>query len=317
MNVIFTICSNNYLAQAKVLGLSLKRHAPTVRFIIFLCDEKSEKIDYNLLADEIIAVADIEPNLMELVLKYNVIELNTCLKPRAFEYLLEERNIEKVIYLDPDIKLFQPIDFLFEELNKSSILLTPHIYTPIPIDGKQPSENKFLNFGIYNLGFLGLRNDEEAKKLVYWWKGHTYKQGYFDEAKGIFVDQLPMNHVHIFFNNVLILQDMGLNMAPWNLHERYLSFADGKYLINDKIPLKFYHFSSFNINELPLHYYDRFTLAERPDLLPIYKAYNEEMIAANHPFYQQFKSAYTSIKEAEEWEKQSAFKKMFGKKKAK
>lgn len=59
---------------------------------------------------------------------------------------------------------------LYSDLDKYSILLTPHIYTPVPVDGKKPGENTFLNYGIYNLGFLALKNDFTAREFAHWWK---------------------------------------------------------------------------------------------------------------------------------------------------
>lgn len=300
MNAIFTICANNYLAQAKVLGLSLKEHEPATRFIIFLCDEKRADIDYAAMADEVISIADIEPGIDEMAKRYDIVELSTSIKPRAFEYLFNERGLGKVLYLDPDIMVYHPLDSLFTTLATASVLLTPHIYTPVPLDGKTPGEHTFLNYGLYNLGFLGLKNDNTARQLLQWWKSHTYTHGYNRPAQGIFVDQLPMNHVPLFFRDVHILQDRGLNMAPWNLHERTLSPSNGKYIVNGSDALKFYHFSSFRTGskELPLFYYDRFTLASRPDLQAIHAAYDEALQAAGYFFYHAFKSSYSLKREA-------------------
>lgn len=300
MQVTFTICSNNYLAQAAVLGRSLKALAPGVSFFIFLCDKKRADIDYSTLADEVIPVAAIEPAMQELAHKYNIIELNTCVKPRAIEYLLQERKAAKVLYLDPDIKVYSPLTPLFTALDSSDIILTPHVYTPIPIDNKKPAEHTFLNYGIYNLGFVGVSNRAEALRFTSWWKEHTYKEGYFAPEKGIFVDQLPINHAPIFFENVQILPYRGANMAPWNLHERYLGIVNGQYVVNEKEPLMFFHFSSFGIdkNELPLHHYNRFKLADRPDLHTLYAEYNEELKAAGYAFYKPFESSYSIMRKA-------------------
>lgn len=153
---IFTICSNNYLAQAIVLGNSVKENNPNDNFSIFLCDKKSSKINYEELPHEVIELEIVEPNIVELAKKYNIIELNTAVKPTVFKYLFKN-GVEKAIYLDPDIFVFQPLDILNDELENYSILLTPHIFKPIPLDGKTPSESTFLNYGIYNLGFLALK----------------------------------------------------------------------------------------------------------------------------------------------------------------
>ena len=89
-------------------------------------------------------------------------------------------------------------------------------------------------------------------------------------------------------------------MAPWNLHERYLSLTNGKYFVNEEEELKFYHFSSFIADEidLPQQHYDRFKLDDRIDLKEIYHQYNEELKSAGYSFYQQFKCSYSTIREA-------------------
>ncbi len=300
MKITFTICSNNYLAYAKVLGKSLKSRDPDLKFFIFLCDQKNPEIKYESLADEVIAMHDIEPEMNTLASKYNIIELNTCVKPRIIEYLFNDRNADKVIFFDPDIKMYDSIRGLFDELDNASIILTPHINTPIPFDNKKPTENHFLNFGIYNLGFIGLKNNEECKKFIDWWKKHTYNHGYIDVYKGIFVDQLPVNLVPVFFKNVKILDNRGLNMAPWNLHERYLTIKENTYLVNESEKLCFFHFSSFkaNVYELPLSQYDRFNLSNRPDIQSIYSDYNNELKAADHFFYKKFIYSYSAIRKA-------------------
>jgi hypothetical protein len=294
MNLFFSICSNNYLAQAAVLGKSIKKFHPDTGFILFLCDQKLLSVDYLRIADEVIELESIEPLFGDLALKYNIIELNTCLKPRVFEYLFSERQVRSAVYLDPDIKLFNSLSHLFTDHATANILLTPHIYSPIPADGKKPDEQSFLIFGIFNLGFISVRNTTESLKFLSWWKSRTYNLGYMDTYKGYFVDQLPVNLVPIFFNSVHILKDMGMNMAPWNLHERWLDYKDGHFCVNQTDRLKFYHFSSFIIDqpELPQHHYNRYLLKDRPDLQKIYQEYNEELLSAGFNRYQKLQNAY-------------------------
>lgn len=279
MNCVFTICSNNYLAYASTLGQSLKKVMPEMPFFLFLCDRKNEGIDYAGIADTVIPLEDVEPAFTTLAEEYNIVELNTALKPRVFEYLFAEQKVTKAIYFDPDIKLFASVNFLFHELKTVNILLTPHICSSVPFDGKTPQENHFLNFGLYNLGFAGMSNSEESLAFLKWWKRHTYERGKIDVYHGVFVDQLPINLVPIFFEEVRILKNKGLNMAPWNLHERQLSQVNGEYMVNNKERLIFYHFSSFKPGnlELPLDQYDRYQLKQLPVLREIYRCYESEL----------------------------------------
>ncbi len=269
MKAIFTVCSNNYLGPRPTCWVNRYKNMSQTVISLYSCKmRKMRRIDYSLFADQVITLNSIEPQFLQLVLMYNIVELNTSVKPRAFEYLIHDRRFDKVIYLDPDIKLFSPLAEVFNELESNSIVLTPHICTSIALDGKTPGENMFNNFGIYNLGFIGLSSTPEVLNFISWWKNHTYKQCYVDIYNGIFVDQLPINHAPIFFKNVKVLTNMGLNMGPWNLHERTLEFKNGKYMVNKGQPLIFYHFSSFKPDhmELPLHLYNRYTLSDRSDL---------------------------------------------------
>jgi hypothetical protein len=294
MNIFFSICSNNYLAQASVLGRSIKKYHPETAFILFLCDHKILSVDYLRIADEVITLESIEPLFDELALKYNIIELNTCLKPRVFEYLFSERGARCAVYLDPDIKLFHSLSFLFTDFTNKNILLTPHIYTPIPMDGKKPEEQSFLIFGIYNLGFIAINNTAESLKFLAWWKTRTYLHGSMDTYKGFFVDQLPLNYAPLFFRGVYMLEDYGMNMAPWNLHERWLDYRDEKIFVNQHETLKFYHFSSFRVDqpELPQQYYNRYLLENRPDLQTIYHDYKTELLAAGFRRFTGIENAY-------------------------
>ena len=297
---IFTICSNNYLGQAIALGNSVNSQNPEYKFSIFLCDEKSELIDYSLIKHNIIEIGIIEPRIYELAKKYNIIELNTAVKPKIFQYIFEITGVNKAMYLDPDIFVYNSLSGLERELNTNSTLLTPHIFNSIPHDGKTPSENTFLNYGIYNLGFLALKRDDNTKQLLNWWKNITYNICFIQPANGIFVDQLPMNMAPLFFSGVKIITDVGYNMAPWNLHERRLEQTNNEYIVNGNTTLKFYHFSSFNFDSLELpNHYNRYNLAERSDLLVIYQNYQNELIQCKFQMYKTVPCVFVKIRNQE------------------
>jgi hypothetical protein len=234
--------------------------------------------------------------MAELARKYNIIELNTCIKPRVIEYLFSQRNAERVIYLDPDTKVFSPLSAVDEALDKSNFVLTPHVLTPIPLDGKTPSEISFLQFGVFNLGFIAMRRSDESIRMAGWWKQRTYAAGHIRPESGVFVDQLYVNLVPIFFSGVFTLHHPGYNMAPWNLHERTLEVADGGYRVNGATPLVLFHFSSFRIDtgELPVHAYNRFSMKDRSDLVALYRDYNEELKQAGYDRYRAISWAYAN-----------------------
>lgn len=285
--MIFTICSNNYLAQAKTLGDSILRHNDDYEFVICLCDKKSSEIDYSFFEPhKIIEAKDLGINkFKQMVEQYNIIELNTSIKPFVFDYLFKNyKDTEYVMYFDPDTYVFDKLTSIEDELKDKSILLTPHIYTPIEFDGESPTENTFTQHGIYNLGFLALKRSTDAQKLIDWWMRRLEVNCYVRTIEGIFVDQLPMNFAPLFFENVKISDNWGLNMAPWNLHERDLTLKNGKYFVNNKYPLIFYHFSNCYPNKPNLlsAYYSRITFDGHPVLKKAYDEYKKEVLSYNY-----------------------------------
>ena len=105
-NIVFTLCSNNYLAHAKTLGDSVRSTNPDFHFIIGLVDKRNPAIDYSFFKDfEIIDYDKIGFSFFhEMIVQYNVIEFNTAVKPFYLEYLLNRYGIgSKVFYIDPDI----------------------------------------------------------------------------------------------------------------------------------------------------------------------------------------------------------------------
>lgn len=305
MKIAFTICSNNYLAQAKTLADSLFEKNPDYKFIIGLCDKLSEDIDYSFFENiEIIPVSQLDLYcFQDIIEKYNIIELNTSIKPSFFKYLIARYvNTEVIIYFDPDIQIFDKLNLLEEYLKEDDILITPHILHPIGVDDFSPSENLFLNYGIYNLGFLALNpNGKNAINLLDWWEDKTLKIG-FDRVKdGLFVDQLWINLAPIFFNKVKVLKEYGFNVAPWNLHERNsIHKVNDKYVLEDNSKLVFYHFSSYNFAkpELFSKGYNRYnSIKVRKEIYDLYNEYHIKLIQNKIAFFSKIKCHYIKSEE--------------------
>jgi hypothetical protein len=168
----FTICSNNYLPQAITLAKSVQTHAPNWKFFIGLVDTPLDIDGVTIPIDlTIIELANLNlPDIPAMSARYNIIELCTSVKPAFFKYIFDNYpSIEQLHYLDPDTKLLSNPNPLEAALLQADVIITPHHYHPIPLDGQFPQENLALNHGIYNLGYLGLKRSEVADKLLEWW----------------------------------------------------------------------------------------------------------------------------------------------------
>jgi hypothetical protein len=281
MTIAFTICSNNYLAHAKTLGDSYLKHHPDHRFIIGLVDTLHESFDYSVFNTfEIIPVAELNiPEFDELNSKYNIVELNTAVKPTYFHYIFEKYKPENLMYIDPDILVVSPFEEVLDLLKTKNIIITPHICTPVE-DEFAPTDYHTLRGGIFNLGFIALSNYTSVKGFLSWWHDRVVKYGFADFAQSMFYDQLWINYVPVFYDNYAILKHPGYNMANWNLHERALSENGATFSVNEIYPLRFFHFSSYKFQkpEVICAYLSRYDFNSRPDLVNIFKQYQSLLI---------------------------------------
>ena len=100
-----------YLSQARTLLSSVREHHPGVHTCLLLCDrvhgcfEPSAESFQTIAADEL--GIDCWP---EFAFKYTCLELNTAVKPFAIGKLFRQCGYERLIYLDPDIVVYRPLE---------------------------------------------------------------------------------------------------------------------------------------------------------------------------------------------------------------
>ena len=240
--VIFTIVSANYIGFAATLMQSVRTFHPDAIRVIVLADRKRAFVDIDLAA-ELWSCDELGLEKIDVMkVYYSVIEFNTALKPYAFSWLFEHFNAQSVIYLDPDIWLFSPMNEVLAGLKSHSIVLTPHIMVPLQ-DGKEPSDHTIMKSGIYNFGFFAARADTDAHQLLDWWADRCLTHCRVDIPGNLFTDQRWMDMAPALVNKSLILRHPGYNVAYWNLaHRRVAHGADDTWTVNDE-RLVFFHFS--------------------------------------------------------------------------
>lgn len=248
---VFTICSNNYLPGARVLMKSLARFHPDFSLFVGLADTRDPMPGLYDGPFEVVAADEIGiPGFKNFAFSYDIMEFNTAIKPFMFGYLFEKMGFDRVIYFDPDILLFAPLDPIINAFDTgASFVLTPHLREPAE-GGSDPDDIAIMRAGIYNLGFLGASRPLESLPLIHWWQRRLYRHCINAQDKGIFVDQKFMDLIPGFADNCRILRHPGLNLAYWNLGHTALGYDgdDGKWTANG-LPLIFFHFSGFDIRK--------------------------------------------------------------------
>lgn len=247
--LVYTSICMNYLPKALILAKSLKEFSSDVTFCIVLVEKEIPDVwpeVANDFVDEVILAKDLGfKDFDKFIFKHSIVEASTSIKGQALVYLLENKD-DKVVYIDPDIKIYKSLKELSNLLDENDIILTPHLTIPeIKEEDIQHNELSALRHGVYNLGFLAVKKSEEGLKFAKWWRNRLGLYCYDDIPMGIFTDQRWVDLAPAYFN-VFILKNPGYNMAPWNLSTRKLKLIDNKLIVNDKYELVFFHYSGFD-----------------------------------------------------------------------
>jgi glycosyltransferase involved in cell wall biosynthesis len=276
-----TIIAKNYLPMARTLAQSWNAAHPGSPFYVLLLDSPQgffrpeEEPFETILVDKL----DI-PNLSGFLFKYSILEASTAVKPYLLDYIFRAYSVDKLLYLDPDILIFRPLEPLRERLETANILLTPHLCSPLPNDGRGQTEHDILQAGTYNLGFFGIRNSLESRRLLRWWSDKLYHDCIVSFPDNLFVDQRWMDMAPGLFDGVEIIRDPGFNAAYWNLHERSISVRQGNEVAVNGAPLYFFHFSGFDPNRpwIVSKYQTRFDMSTIGDARKLYTHYQDLLI---------------------------------------
>jgi hypothetical protein len=245
----FTSITSNYLPKARVLAESIRRAAQDVQLHLVLSDNlpvgfslASEPFDSVIFAEDLV-----EGNFAQWAFGHSVVELCTAVKGVALEHIFSTHDADMVFYFDPDTVVFSRLEELEQALSHSSLLLTPHLTDPETSDaGILDNEVASLLHGVFNLGFIGVRNCDEGRRFSRWWAERLLKYCHDDLSRGLFTDQKWVNLAPCLFDQVGILRSPAYNVATWNLTNRVAtgSLASGIFINGES--LGFYHFSGFD-----------------------------------------------------------------------
>jgi hypothetical protein len=242
---ICTIIAKNYISFARTLCSSFIEHHQDSKCYVLIIDDYESYIHEEQENFEIINIKSLGIKKLEsFCYKYNITELATAFKPYLLRYLLETKGLESILYLDPDILVAHPLTNLYNELKHNDIIITPHLDKDYPDDGLMPDDSHIMRSGIYNLGFIGIRNCDNTNRFLEWWQGKLYNKCVIETGAGYFVDQKFIDLAFVLFSNIKIIYDTGYNAAYWNAHSRCIHKQGNSWMCNEGI-LYFYHFSNY------------------------------------------------------------------------
>ena len=280
---ICTIASNNYLAFARVLAENYLQHHPGARVFACIVDRPHAAISYARMPFTPIFAHELEiPDFQNFAFRYDIVELNTAVKPYLLTHLRDRYGLDRVFYFDPDILILDRLRGLEKALEQHAAVLTPHITQPLDNEHR-PAERLIRMSGVYNLGFLGIQLNDRTREFLEWWKERLHRFCLVDPQHGLFVDQSWMDLAPAFLDSVGLMRDPIYNIAYWNLEHREVRVRDDRWEVNGR-RVGFFHFSGIELDNLETvsRHQNRIRLNNRPELRPCFEHYRHLILGAGH-----------------------------------
>lgn len=244
--VICTIASRNYFDKAVNLARSIGQHLPTCTRVLCVPERSLSRsspvyrdFDHVVLAHEL----PVGP-FNHFVFRYSLVECCTAIKAALLKSLICSDyggSSGLVLYLDPDIEIYGPLDEAVSALSVAEIVVTPYL-----LHGRSARESvSVLSRGAFNLGFIGLRRGTVSLDFLTWWADKLGRFCYNDPSRGLFVDQKWIDLAFSLFP-IHVLRHPGYNLAYWNCIERPLICEESAVMAGG-VPLRFVHFSSTEV----------------------------------------------------------------------
>ena len=249
-----TLFDSYYLDKGLALYKSLEKISENFTLYIFCFDDKS----FNILNEMTLKHA--------VIIHHSAFETEELLEKKAerskaeycwtctsvvIEHVLNNYNVDSCTYLDSDLYFYSDPQQLFDEINevKADVTIVEHRFKDNEYGRKLEERN-----GKYCVQFNHFQNNENARKVLTWWKDKCYEWCYDIPDPDRMGDQKYLNTWTRDFENVHELQHLGGGVAPWNLEQYTLEKCEGNNVVlktsnGHKFPLVFYHFQ--NIRYMP------------------------------------------------------------------
>ncbi|HEY2901937.1 MAG TPA: hypothetical protein VGL59_15250 [Polyangia bacterium] len=239
-----TLADRNYLVRGLALIESLRLHETSDYTLYFLClDELTRTILNTLRLPNVVPIplhaveAGDEP-LLKARQDRTPVEYYWTLTPTMIRWIIQQHpEIDVLTYLDADLFFYAPSDPIYAELGAQSILIHEHRFTPA-------LAYMMAQSGRFNVGLVSFRRDAAGMTALEWWRDRCLEWCYQRTEGGKFGDQMYLDDWPTRFAGLVILQNVGAALAPWNVGNYTIDAQAGKSPTVDGGPVIFFHFHS-------------------------------------------------------------------------
>jgi hypothetical protein len=243
MGATFHFCTyfdSRYLSRGLALYSSLRRCCSSFElFVLCLTAECHSALESlalpNLTALRLEDLEAYDPELCRVKKQRAEIEYYFTCGPALMAWLLErDPAIEVLTYLDADLYFYQDPKPIFDAFEGFSTLIVPHNFSA--------GNERERIFGLYNVGWISFRADEDGFACLRWWRRSCLEWCRDVPEEGRYADQKYLEQFPAKFARVQITDHPGINLAPWNIDNYRFVVGPDKQLFVDDRPVIFFHF---------------------------------------------------------------------------
>ena len=148
--------------------------------------------------------------------------------------LIKENRM--TVYVDADTCFFSSPQRILSLCSSANASITPHRFpkrlSSLEVNGK------------YNVGWVSFTPTSTGIAISTEWRKNCEESTAYDANRGVVGDQKYLDSWVITYPGVLILNDPGINAAPWNHEAHSIFLRDDAWFVDDS-PLIFFHFHGF------------------------------------------------------------------------
>ena len=197
---ICIVSSKEYFNQTKHSIISAKKHNPDYEIILVSDGVESDLVNYN------ISIEDLEIDRNTLNFTTNNFAWLVTARPAIIRYTLFNLNFDFCIFIDGDTYTYNSYLGLENLLiDGHSIVVTPHLLSPLPEDNKFPNMGSISLSGNYNSGVIGV--SKKGLEFVNWWETQTKNIYITDLNRGYIAEQGWLRFAADFDDNTKIVKD--------------------------------------------------------------------------------------------------------------
>lgn len=236
-----TYFDSGYLSRGLTLIESLRASGDDATVIVLALDEATQRYfdEAALPGVQAIALTELEafePRLLAVKPERSRAEYIFTCTPHVMR-LVADRFAgagDVVAYLDADLWFLRSGRELVAALGDDAVGIIPHRYQP-------RLARKLAKYGTYNVGWLGMRNDDRGRAVLDWYSAATLEWCSDTPDNGRYADQGYLDQFDRF-PGVCVLDSPGFNLAPWNTARHRIDVGPGGTPLADGEPVVFFHF---------------------------------------------------------------------------